>query len=380
MSKYPKNLYQVGDEEALLTPCLIYYEDLIRENTARIVQMAGGAERLWPHIKTHKSLDVTRLLMSYGIVKFKAATIAEAEMCAMAGAEKILLAYPLIGPNIRRLLQLSQAYPGSLFYGMEDDLTQFGLLSEAVLSARKAGSVPETFTLPVMIDVDLGLRRTGVPLEDLKDMIRRVSRMEGLELKGLHCYDGHRHEKDLDERDGKVLETDRIILRMIGEMREEGYPLPEIIAGGTPSFPCHEAHTDWYLSPGTSFIHDFGYNESFPDLGCTPAAAVAARVVSHPGPGMFTCDCGCKAIATDPAPERGRIAGMDEAVTVMQNEEHWVFRLPEGRKIPAIGEVLYILPTHICPTTALYPEILAVEKGQITKTWPVTARNRKINY
>ena len=106
MSKYPKNLYQVGDEETLLTPCLIYYEDLIRENTARIVQMAGGAERLWPHIKTHKSLDVTRLLMSYGIVKFKAATIAEAEMCAMAGAEKILLAYPLIGPNIRRLWRM----------------------------------------------------------------------------------------------------------------------------------------------------------------------------------------------------------------------------------------------------------------------------------
>jgi D-serine deaminase-like pyridoxal phosphate-dependent protein len=151
-----------------------------------------------------------------------------------------------------------------------------------------------------------------------------------------------------------------------------------IIAGGTPSFPCHAVHSDWYLSPGTSFIHDFGYDTNFPDLACTPAAVVASRVVSHPAPYTFTCDCGVKAIATDPMPERGTIAGLPEAKTVMQNEEHWVFRLPEEIPVPAIGTVLYIIPTHICPTSALYPEILVAKDGQITETWPVTARNRKI--
>lgn len=375
------NLYQIAGEEELLTPCLIYYEDLIRKNTDRIIEMAGGdPERLWPHIKTHKSLDMTKLLLSYGIHKFKTATIAEAEMCAMAGASDIVLAYPLIGPNRERLVRLSLAYPKIRFYAIQDDMDQIRQLSVFLEKKVKEGQIPADYSLPILIDVDLGLKRTGASIEDLTKMVMASSELPYLRMEGLHCYDGHRHEHDYVERDQRVAETDQRIQAVIDDLRNEGYPLPVIIAGGTPSFPCHAAHTDWYLSPGTSFIHDWGYDVSFPDLRCIPAAVVASRVVSHPAPHTFTCDCGVKAIATDPAPERGIIAGMPQAKTVMQNEEHWVFRLPEEEDVPPIGTVLYIIPTHICPTSALYPEILVAEGGHITKTWPVTARNRKLCY
>ena len=379
-----ENIYRIQDDEQLLTPCLIYYEDLIRKNTERIIEMAGGKgvgeERLWPHIKTHKSLDMTKLLMFYGIHKFKTATIAEAEMCAMAGASDIVLAYPLIGPNRMRLIRLSLAYPKVRFYAIQDDWDQLCQLSELIEREKKNQTIPTDYVLRILIDVDLGLKRTGASIESLKEMARLIESLPGISLEGLHCYDGHRHESDYKERDQRVAETDRRIQMVIDDLRNEGIPLPVIIAGGTPSFPCHAVHSDWYLSPGTSFIHDWGYDTNFPDLACTPAAVVASRVVSHPAPGTFTCDCGVKAIATDPMPERGTIAGLPEAKTVMQNEEHWVFRLPEEIPVPAIGTVLYIIPTHICPTSALYPEILVAKDGQITEAWPVTARNRKICY
>ncbi|MBO4889035.1 MAG: D-TA family PLP-dependent enzyme [Firmicutes bacterium] len=376
-----ENLYRIQEEEQLLTPCLVYYEDLIRKNTKRIIELAGGdPERLWPHIKTHKSLDMTKLLMSYGIHKFKTATIAEAEMCAMAGASDIVLAYPLVGPNRERLVRLSLAYPKIRFYAIQDDMDQIRQLSAFLGDKAKEGLIPADYVVPLLIDVDLGLRRTGASIEDLEKMVSKTSELPFLQMDGFHCYDGHRHETDYQERDQRVKETDQRIQEVIENLRKGGYPLPVIIAGGTPSFPCHAAHTDWYLSPGTSFIHDWGYDVHFPDLQCTPAAVVASRVVSHPAPHTFTCDCGVKAIATDPAPERGTIAGLPEAKTVMQNEEHWVFRLPENMEVPSIGTVLYIIPTHICPTSALYPEILVAEQGQITKTWPVTARNRKLCY
>ena len=104
------------------------------------------------------------------------------------------------------------------------------------------------------------------------------------------------------------------------------------------------------------------------------------RVISHPAPGIFTTDLGYKGIASDPAAQRGYIVGLEDAVPVVHSEEHWAFRLEDEAKIPPIGACLYVVPTHICPTTALYPEILVAEDGTVTEKWEVTARNRKINY
>jgi len=112
-------------------------------------------------------------------------------------------------------------------------------------------------------------------------------------------------------------------------------------------------------------------------LDFTPGAAILSRVVSHPKDGFFTLDTGSKAIATDPA-DRGIIADLPDAKLVSQSEEHWVWTL-EGKEPPPIGKVLYILPTHICPTSALYPGVVVVKNGKRIDYWEVAARNRKIS-
>ena len=115
------------------------------------------------------------------------------------------------------------------------------------------------------------------------------------------------------------------------------------------------------------------------NLNCHhPAAAVLTRVISHPGDGLFTLDTGIKAVSADPNP-RGVLVGMeDKCDSVMNSEEHWVFAMkPQYRdQRPAIGTVLYVIPTHICTTTALYDAAYVVSGGRLTDVWQVAARER----
>lgn len=366
------NPYELKDTEKIISPALIYYENIIRSNILKAIEIAGTADRLWPHVKSHKSADMLKIQMEYGISKFKTATVAEAEMAAEAGASHVILAYPLVGPNQERLVRLAMAYPDTCFYAVEDDREQLKKLADLCLEMN--------YEMKVLIDVNMGMNRTGVSIDDMEKLYRYGNSLEGILVDGLHCYDGNHNNKDIHQRMEDVKETDDKIKEVIGNLQTDGIPCEIIVAGGTPSFPCHAALTDWYLSPGTAFITDAGYYQNLPDLPFVPGAAVMTRVISHPTPGVFTTDLGYKGIAADPVGQRGFIVGMEYAVPVIHSEEHWAFKVEDESQVPSVGSCLYVIPTHICPTSALYPEILTAEEGQLKEAWPVTARNRRIHY
>ena len=364
--------YEFEGQGEIISPQLVYYPQIIRENIALMKQIAGGSERLWPHIKTHKMAPVVKLLLEQGIDKFKCATIAELEMAAGAGAKQLVLAYPLVGPNIRRFVQAVLAYPQVTLYAIGDDDWQIRLLGE---QAARNG-----VTVNVLMDTDLGQHRTGVAISEAVSRYQEWDSFKGIRMCGLHCYDGHRHESDLSVRFAEVEKEDEGVRKLKAAIREAGLACPVVILGGTPSFPCHAKLMDDYLSPGTCVIQDAGYEDSYPDLPFVPGAAILTRVVSHPSPDTFTLDLGTKAVACDPPIPRVRVLGFSDAETVMQNEEHLVLRVPAEKKnhIPAIGTELFAIPVHICPTTALYPSVPVVENGGITGWWRVDARDRKI--
>ena len=122
---------------------------------------------------------------------------------------------------------------------------------------------------------------------------------------------------------------------------------------------------------------DSGYLAKFDDLPFCPAGVVLTRVVSHPADGVFTLDAGSKALSPD-TPERGYLLGAEGAKPLLQNEEHWVFSMPKGHEDerPPIGKVMYVVPWHICPTSALYDRILTVRDHEPGEYWTVAARNR----
>lgn len=96
-------MYRVSHSDELNTPVLLYYKDYIIQNIQKAVAIAGDPQRLWPHVKTHKTRELISLLIEHGVTRFKCATIAEAEVVASCGPTDIILAYPLVGPNVARL-------------------------------------------------------------------------------------------------------------------------------------------------------------------------------------------------------------------------------------------------------------------------------------
>lgn len=366
--------YHFKEENSIPSPSLVFYRDILVRNTETAIKAAGSPDRLWPHVKSHKSADILKLQTELGIRRFKCATIAEAEMAAESDAHSILLAYPLVGPNIDRFIRLTLAYPSKDFYALGDDAGQLALLGQAAKEQRTQ--------IRCLIDVNTGMNRTGVAFEKVVSFYEELLLLPGILPAGLHCYDGDRHEKDLDDRRRKVEETIAAVTAIQKEIQDKTPDRPILIMGGSPTFPCYAGHMDnVYFSPGTVFIYDEGYTRQFPDLPYTPGAAVLTRVVSHPADGCFTLDAGYKAISAEQG-IRGVIPELSHASEAFQSEEHWTFRMDAGfeHDRPAIGTVLYIIPWHVCPTSALYEKACVVSDGRLAGEWPITARNRKITY
>ena len=371
------NPYALRNTDEISTPALVYYRDIFLNNTDQIIDLAGGADRLWPHVKSHKSIEMVKLQMTKGIRRFKCATVAEAEMVCMAGADAAILAMPPAGPVPKRLMALSKAFPNTKLYALAD--------CEIHLNAYAAAAAEAGTTANLLVDVNMGMDRTGIPTAQVAELYRKAAAMPGLCMCGFHCYDGDRHEHDAAERQTLVDQGDNEVFAVRKQLMDEGFSVDLVVLGGSPSFPCHTHFKEdgIYYSPGTVFLNDAGYSSSFQDLKMTPAVTVMSRVISRPNRGLFTLDLGYKAIAGDPPMEsRGVVVNVEHCKPFLQNEEHWVFRMDEGYEdqTPEVGTVVYVIPQHVCPCAALYPSILIAEQGELVDEWEVTARNRKITY
>jgi D-serine deaminase-like pyridoxal phosphate-dependent protein len=366
--------YTCADLADWPSPALIFYADFIEHNLRHALQMAGQPERLRLHVKTHKSADVVRLALQLGLTKHKCATLAEANMLATAGATDVLIAYPLVGPNVDRLLTLLARHPHTRWVVLVDHADAARALSAAVSAAGRV--------LDVFLDLDVGMHRTGVTVGPaaltLADVVAGLS---GLRLCGLQAYDGHVQMPAASTRAGVVAELLEPVLHLRAELARRGHAIATLVCGGTPTFPYFAASTlpGIECSPGTIVLHDSNYGTRFPDLAdFVPAALLLTRVVSQPAVNRLTFDLGHKAVAADPpAGQRLRLLGVPDAVAVMHSEEHLVVETPAADQF-ALGRAVLAVPAHVCPTCALHESALVVRGGRVVGTWPITARNRGI--
>jgi D-serine deaminase-like pyridoxal phosphate-dependent protein len=362
--------YALRDASELFSPGLLIYRDLVRRNLRDMIAMARGAERLRPHVKTHKMAEIIRMAEALDIRKHKCSTIAEAEMVAAAGGTDVLLSYPLVGPNLKRFAHLVRGYQATTFRATVDHPDSARALSEAAEGLDKA--------IPVLVDLEIGMGRTGIdPGDSAAELYALVDRLPNLEPDGLHAYDGQIHDSDLDARRRSAREGMDQALALRDRLLKRGLHVPRMVVGGTPTFPIHAAMDipGVECSPGTIVLQDDGYATRYPDLAFTPAALLLTRVVSHPRPGRICLDLGHKAVAADPAGSRARLLGLDEGRPVVHSEEHLVIETPQADSIP-IGTPLLAIPTHICPTVALHRRVSVIEDGEVVATWDVTARDR----
>jgi D-serine deaminase-like pyridoxal phosphate-dependent protein len=365
--------YQVEGVEQIYSPALLVYPERVRHNIACMVRWAGGPERLCPHVKTHKTREITQLLLEAGIRRHKCATIAEAEMLAQVGVPEVLIAYPLVGPNVRRLATLIQRYPHTHFATLVDHPHSLEVLAAAM---QQAGT--ET---GVLLDLDVGQHRTGLaPGPAAVELYRQIARQPGVRPEGFHIYDGHNNAVQLSERQATAEHFWHQVLALRQQLEQQGLAVPRLVVGGTPSFPVHARHGQLpglECSPGTFVLYDVGYGSKYSDLSeLTPAAALLTRVVSRPQQRRLTFDLGTKAVAADPPLERRvHLCDFTSYRLVGHNEEHLVVETDEADRFRP-GDATYALPAHICPTVALYREMLVVQAGRVVDRWQVAARDR----
>jgi len=363
--------YAIDNPDAILSPAFVLFTDLIDTNLTEMIRIAGSAGRLRPHCKTHKMREITALELARGIVKHKCATLAEAEMLATAGAKDIFLAYPIVGPNIGRVVRFLTAFPDVEFAVTADHPTPLAALGSAAAAAGKK--------IGVVLDLDVGMKRTGIQPGDAAFQIyQQIAKTPGVYPAGLHVYDGHNHQPEVAERRAAVRAIWNEVSPFRDRLRDAGLSVPRIIAGGTGTFPLFAELDDpaLELSPGTIVLHDAGYTKMYPEMKFVPAAALLTRVISLPGPGRLATDLGYKAVASDPpAGQRLIFPDLPDARCVLQNEEHLVIETSRAADFSP-GDVLLAIPWHICPTSALHQQAYIVTAGKLRDVWQVAARDR----
>lgn len=358
--------------ELIASPALLLDYDQLTANILLAIKIAGSPDKLWPHVKSHKCRNIISLQISMGITRFKCATIAEAELCAMAGASTVLLAYPLVGPTISRFVQLIKKYSETRFIALADNIYTLNSVNQT--------AADNNLCIPYMLDVNTGLNRTGIPFQKLEDFLKSAAQMNNVHFFGIHCYDGERHETLLSDRYEAALPTVRQLQTALNKLGLSSQTCPYIIMGGSPSFPIYAdclREENIYYSPGTVFTYDAGYLSSFPDLPFRPAIYVLSRVISQPTPATFTIDAGYKSVSADQKIP-GILPCVPEAVSLFQNEEHWTFEMKNinNQHLPCIGDIIYVLPWHICPTTMLYEHVYVFSNGDYKEKWKIEARDR----
>ena len=362
------NWFNIKNIEEIDTPALLIYKDRAKQNIEKAIALVHSVEQLRPHVKTHKLLEISTMMMESGIHKFKCATIAEAEMLGMAKAKDVLIAFPMVGPKIKRLQALKQKYFNTKFSCLIDNIDTAKDLSDEFINDKT----------DVYIDLNVGMNRTGISSDNALNLYKNALNLSGINIIGIHAYDGHIHDSDVLQRKHKADKVFQLISLVQLEIEKFAEKKLKIVVGGSPTFSIHAlAHEDVEVSPGTFIFWDAGYKETMPDFDFLWAGIIATRVISIINETTLCLDLGHKSIAAENPLPRIKFLSNDEIIPIGQSEEHLVVQVENTDKY-AVGDVWYGVPIHICPTVALHKEVQIVENNTVIDAWKVIARDRKI--
>jgi D-serine deaminase-like pyridoxal phosphate-dependent protein len=362
-----------GSRGELNTPALVIELAALKRNIAAMAAFAKSkAIALRPHAKTHKSLEIAKLQLAAGAAGVCCAKLGEAEALAEGGVHTILITSPVIAPQtIERLIALHKSIEGlSVVADHPDNVA-------ALARAAKTAAKP----LPVIVDIDPGIRRTGVssPAAAVA-LAQAIAAQTSLKFAGVQFYCGaHQHIASFAERRTAIEERTQYLQSVIEALGAANLR-PALVTGGGTGTHAIDAELGVFneLQVGSYVFMDRQYNEC--DLRGEATAPfetslfVDARVISANAQGMATIDSGFKALATDggaPSIANGAPPG---AMFVFMGDEHAALIAPDYA--PHIGEVVSLAVPHCDPTVNLYDFYHVVDGATLVAIWPVSARGR----
>jgi D-serine deaminase-like pyridoxal phosphate-dependent protein len=366
--------YRVSTVEDVLTPALVLYPEILAANIQCTLDLLGGNANRWRvHIKTAKLAYTLRILVERGVRNFKCATTLELLEGCRSGAGDVLYAYPAVGANARRVRELADLFPEvriSVLAENEEQLRQW--------RGSRVG---------IFLDINPGMDRTGIEQshgDKIVDLTRTIAGL-GLEFRGLHYYDGQYGGLEERERATAAHAGYERLLKVVSEIERSGTTAPEVITAGTATFRCSLAFEGFRagsfihrVSPGTVVYCDATSLAQLPsEYGYRPAVLVLTRVVSRPRAGIVTCEAGHKAVSADAGVPTCVVVGHPELTPLPPSEEHLPMAVRVGAEGPQVGETLFLLPRHVCPTVNNFDYALLVRNGEIESLEKVSARGRE---
>ncbi len=348
------------------TPYLVVDRDVLDRNVAAMAARArAGGLALRPHAKTHKCGEIARRQLAAGAVGLTVATVAEAEVFADAGCADLFIAYPLWVDRARgsRLRALAERCAVRVGVDSVEGVDQL---------ARHAGPAP----VEVLVEIDSGQHRTGVAPATAGQVAVAAARA-GLRVRGVFTFPGHSYGPGLAA--GAARDEEQALGRAAAAVRSAGIPIDVVSGGSTPTaaLTTGAATVVTELRPG---VYVFGDAQQW-ELGTCPAAdvalTVAATVVSRPAPGRIVLDAGSKVLGADRPSWTsgfGRLPDQPAARITALSEHHATVDWPGSANRLVLGDVLRVMPNHVCTAVNLADELTVVAAGTVVDRWPVIAR------
>ena len=361
----------------LPTPALLVDRDRLDRNlddVATVMRDAGVALR--PHIKTSKCLAVARRQLDRGAVGFTCATAAEVALLLAAGVTDVLWAHQPVGPA-KVGFAVEAARSGALTVAV-DSVAVAGPLSAA---AAAAGMV-----LPYLVEVDTGTGRAGTDPARVVDLVRRLSDLPGLRLRGVFTHEGFlaRHVGDRTALEAASRDAAATLVAAADALRQAGYRVDVVSMGSTPgltSAPYVPGVTE--ARPGTYVFYDRNQVNLDSAGPAQCALTVLTRVVSRERPGLAIVDAGIKALSSDRS-NAGDGFGMVcdvsgvplEGVSMVTAHEEHGFLSGPGVEGLEVGTPLRLIPNHACGTVNMWSAMVVVDPatGDAVERWAVQAR------
>ncbi len=351
--------------DTLITPALVLELDAVAHNVRAMASFAGPG-RWRPHVKTHKHPEIVRALLAEGVTAFKCAALDELDMTLRTAGSTpvdVLLAYPLHPAAAVAAAQLATRSAQSQVRLLADSPDHLGQLDAALESAPTR--------LTAMLDVDVGMGRTGTSAERWANACAHATNVD---LVGLHGYEGHLAWSQLEDA--------TLGYAQLTELAESvAFDVQWVITSGTHAFhhalgnaALRDGPWQHQVSPGTLVLSDLRTAPAAELLSLRQAAFVLSRVIATPGPGRVTLDAGSKGLNPDCPPPGCVAVDHPRLQATIASEEHRPCHLEDGRL--ALGELVALIPEHVCTTVNLYRYAQLVRGERDLGSAEISARSR----
>jgi D-serine deaminase-like pyridoxal phosphate-dependent protein len=365
--------YRLAHPEAVATPALLIYENIFDANIEAMKKVVGSADRWRPHVKTSKLLYTMQRLVDHGVRNMKCTTTLELVTACQAGAKDVVVAYPVSASAANRVEEIAAKFPSVAISALVEHDSQLDLW-------RGKG-------VGLFIDINPGMDRTGIEIARTGEILSlaRSVLSRGIRFRGIHYYEGHQNEPDLQQRTEAAHHGYDVLMKLLNTMESSGIVVEELITSGTPALPCALSYVPFQqarflhrVSPGTVAYNDVtSVSQLPPSYGLRTAAIVLSTVVSRPTATRITCDAGHKTVSADAGIPNCAVIGHPDMQPLKPSEEHLPIDLAEGSTMQ-IGELLYLVPRHVCPTVNNFDHALIISNGEVASVERVTARGREV--